>query len=80
MGLLAQMISDPSASIKLVLDQPFGAAYDPGYDGPGECLRHVLDAPWMVPGKVVPLSWIAFDQGAFVEAGTGFQDQGWIRP
>jgi len=89
-GLLAQMSADPDASIKLVADQPFGAvlplASTPhagrtdaaGYDGPGECLRHVFDAPWLKAGRAIPSSWEAFDQAPYAEPGVGFQKQGWI--
>lgn len=82
-ALLAQMMDDPSASIKVVNDQPTGH-YLPltsdGYDGPGNCLRHVYDAPWMAPGIARDASWTTFDQLEFLEDDehVGFQDQGWV--
>ena len=84
------MMDDPRTSIKMVSDQPFGAVLPlpttphvngtvaAGYDGPGECLRHVFNEPWLEAGRAFSSSWQAFDQAPFAEAGVGFQDQGWI--
>ena len=89
-GLLAQMVDDPADSLKLVADQPFGhvlplvstphanATAPAGYDGPGECLRHTLDSPWLTSGHADEASWLTFDQAEFAEAGVGFRDAGWV--
>ena len=62
-GLLAQMVTDPAASLKLVADLPFPhvlplpstpharSSAPAGYDGPGECLRHVFASPTMKAGQ-----------------------------
>ena len=56
-GLLAQLITWPQRTVKVVRDLAFGhslpisstpfvgSAEAAGYDGPGECLRHVYDMP-----------------------------------
>ena len=53
-----------------------------GYSGPGECLRHVYNAPWMKAGVAKESSWVAFDQGEFSDPNgdgeVGFQPQGWV--
>ena len=85
-GLLGQMMTNPAWSIKLVRDQPYGhviPTLTSGYDGPGECLRHVFDAPFLRAGVPAdPSNWLAFDQTEFTlaaqEGAIGFQDQGWV--
>ena len=89
-GLLAQLVDEPSWSLKLVADQPFGhvlplvstphanGTAPAGYDGPGECLRHALDSPWLTAGTADEASWLTFDQAEFAEAGVGFRDAGWV--
>eukprot|EP00656_Telonema_subtile_P028702 TRINITY_DN3129_c0_g2_i1.p1 TRINITY_DN3129_c0_g2~~TRINITY_DN3129_c0_g2_i1.p1 ORF type:complete len:762 (+),score=135.77 TRINITY_DN3129_c0_g2_i1:98-2383(+) len=89
-AFLGQMIRDPAETIKLVRDQPFGAllpltstpftgSSEPaGYDGPGECLRHVFSAPSLAPGTQVASNWFVFDQTEFFTQPIGFQDQGWV--
>lgn len=88
-ALLAQMISEPAVTMKLVTDEPFAhvlplasthyfnTSTPAGYDGPGECLRHVFNAP-LTPGSAKASGWAAFDQTEFVDDGVGFQDQGWV--
>ena len=68
-ALLAQMMADPANSIKFVGDQPFnhilplkstpyaGQSTPAGYDGPGECLRHVFNEP-MYEGQAIPAHWV----------------------
>eukprot|EP01084_Bolivina_argentea_P019163 35639_1 len=68
-ALLAQMISNPQNSIKMVTDEK---------DEPGACLRHVYNAPWMKPGKAIQLSWQIFNQSEYFNQEIGFQNQGWI--
>ena len=46
-----------------------------GYDGPGECLRHVLGD--VAAGAETAESWVVFDQTEFTEEGVGFQESGW---
>ena len=89
-GLLAQMVTDPAASLKLVADLPFPhvlplpstpharSSAPAGYDGPGECLRHVFASPTMKAGQADNASWSAFAQREFAPAGIGFQEQGWV--
>eukprot|EP00756_Hemistasia_phaeocysticola_P002630 Hpha_TRINITY_DN1178_c0_g1::TRINITY_DN1178_c0_g1_i1::g.113135::m.113135 len=82
-ALLAQMQEDPATSNRIVTDQPVGhvlpLAPAHGYDGPGNCLRHVFDAPWMVPGAARPSSWSTFDQTEFMGlVKSGLQSTGWI--
>eukprot|EP00933_Yihiella_yeosuensis_P006300 TRINITY_DN11099_c0_g1_i2.p1 TRINITY_DN11099_c0_g1~~TRINITY_DN11099_c0_g1_i2.p1 ORF type:complete len:755 (-),score=103.78 TRINITY_DN11099_c0_g1_i2:308-2572(-) len=88
-GLLAQMITDPRRSIKFVTDQPFSHILPlkstpyfnhseaAGYDGPGECLRHVF-ASQPVEGKARKENWHLFDQGEFAEEGIGFEKKGYV--
>ena len=91
-GLLAQMITDPQKSIKVVRDQAFGHTVplrstphvghsEPaGYDGPGECLRHVFDSPAMRSESAKPANWLSFDQTEFADerGAVGFERLGWI--
>jgi hypothetical protein len=90
-ALLAQMMTDPTRNIKLVTDQPFahtlpltstphaGSTIPAGYDGPGECLRHVFDSPWMrSTHQALPANWLVFDQREFFEDQIGLQDFGWV--
>ena len=79
-GLLAQMISDPQASIKYVNDKPYGHILPlkkDGYDGPGECLRHVFDVSDLANGAANAENWMVFDQTELAAPGIGFQPQGW---
>lgn len=91
-GLLAQMIKDPAGTMRYVNDQPFphilplnstphvNSSEPAGYDGPGECLRHVFDAA-LSAGESKESNWAAFDQTEFSDkdAGdVGFQGQGWL--
>jgi len=92
-ALLAQMMEDPARSIKFVGDQPFnhtlplkstphhGESQPAGYDGPGECLRHVFDGPIYDEGRAIKGHWLAFDQTEFADerdGQVGFQQSGWI--
>jgi hypothetical protein len=88
-GLLAQMIFNPAAQMKLVSDQPFShelplrstpffnTSEPAGYDGPGECLRHVYDAP-MTAGTAKQENWVIFNQTEFFNKEIGFQNSGWV--
>ena len=91
-GFLAQLITNPQRSIKVVRDQPFGdllplrstphagQAEPAGYDGPGECLKHVFDAPAMRATSSAPANWMAFNQSEFADgvSAVGFQPSGWL--
>jgi len=51
-----------------------------GYDGPGECLKHVYNRA-LSPGKAIPTNWIVFDQNEFTHgglSGVGFHSQGFV--
>jgi len=88
-GLLAQLLPDPARQIRLVSDQPFShelplnstahfnSSTPAGYDGPGECLRHVFGAS-LFAGSSKESNWAAFDQTEFSDNDVGFQEQGWI--
>ena len=89
-ALLAQMITDPASKLKLVNDLPFGhalpvnatpfvnASAPAGYDGPGECLRHLYSPMALTAAEVSNASWVVFDQDEFADAGVGFQQEGWV--
>jgi len=89
-ALLAQMITDPGESIKLVNNLPFphvlpsnstphvGETTPAGYDGPGECLRHVYNTSGITAADVQNSSWSQYDQTESTERGVGFQDSGWL--
>jgi hypothetical protein len=84
---------DP-AQVKLVTDQPFphtlprnstpyfNSSTPAGYDGPGECLRHVFGKPSKPLAPAVPTiptkdNWLIFDQSEFVEdKGVGVNSYG----
>ena len=58
------MMDDPQASIKVVRNVAAGTVIPTkkrgkGFDGPGDCLRHVFDASWMVAGKAKNESWVS---------------------
>lgn len=93
-GLLAQMITDPARSIKreistlafghevpLKSTPTVGSTTPAGYDGPGECLRHVYD---MMPGELKTgnasaANWRTFEQAEFTgDKAIGFQKMGWV--
>jgi len=88
-ALIAQMMTDPASSIKVVTDKafpftiplastPFAGSDQPaGYDGVGECLNHVYDTTMKV-GAAVASNWFMFDQSEFSEQKIGFQETGWI--
>ena len=88
--------ANDSSQIKLVVDQPFphtlptnSTPYfnhsDPaGYDGPGECLKHVLGAAPIAPA-VEPSSplnqdyWVPFNQLEFLSSiKYGMSPAGWL--
>eukprot|EP00756_Hemistasia_phaeocysticola_P050735 Hpha_TRINITY_DN25924_c0_g1::TRINITY_DN25924_c0_g1_i1::g.185476::m.185476 len=80
-ALLAQMVEDPAASLRVVTQHAIPYVLPlpkDGYDGPGACLRHVYDTAWMAPGVAVASSWALFDQSEFVAPGVGFQSSGWV--
>ena len=83
-ALVAQMMEDPERDIQIVNDQPIPHVLpilpNDGYDGPGQCLRHVFDAPWMEAGHIVESSWSTFDQTEFTSdmPAAGFQVTGWM--
>ena len=93
-GLLAQMMTNPARDIKREISTlafghevplkttPFvGSTVAAGYDGPGECLRHVYD---MMPGELRPgtatqANWHMFEQTEFAgDKAVGFQKMGWV--
>lgn len=55
-----------------------GSSDPAGYDGPGECLRHVLDSPMLRLGTATAAHWSAFDQTEFFDQAVGFQNLGWV--
>ena len=91
-GLLAQMVTDPARSLKVVLDQPFGHVLPlpstphagmltpAGYDGPAECLKHVFDLHSTRSGAAAASNWRTFEQDEFGDerGRVGFQPLGWV--
>jgi len=88
-ALLAQMQRDPAKSIRAIFDEPFGhvlplkstphtnSSKPAGFDGPGECLQFAFNA-LLAAGEVRTSNWAIFDQTEFMEAGVGFQAEGWV--
>ena len=91
-GLIAQMITWPQRTVKVVRDQAFGhvlpikstpyvGSTEPaGYDGPGECLSHVYDMPMRTGVNATAAHWLTFDQSEFQDGSkaVGFEKLGWV--
>lgn len=77
-ALYAQLVEDPENYLNYVDDQPFphllptnstpyfNETEPAGYDGPGECLRHVFDDPNMLAAEDIDMrNLFVFDQTEF---------------
>ena len=91
-ALYSQMVTDPASQLKFVDTYPFphtlptnstpyfNSSTPAGFDGPGECLRWVFDAP-LLAGDAKPGNVHEFNQSAFMDvgdAGTGLRERGWV--